>query len=77
MSEYLFGLHSGHLTARADHIARKHGACHVNYTEPNGRQRGWFACANRGSPFDEATAAAVWKDVEAAGGFDGLRRRRA
>jgi len=27
MSEYLFGLHSGHLTDEAGQIARRHGAC--------------------------------------------------
>jgi len=27
MSEYLFGLHSGHLTDEADQIAGRHGAC--------------------------------------------------
>jgi hypothetical protein len=34
VSEYLFGLHNGHLTAAADQIAGRHGAWHVNYTEP-------------------------------------------
>jgi hypothetical protein len=34
MSEYMFGLHQGHLTAKADQIAERHGAWHVNYTEP-------------------------------------------
>lgn len=72
MGEHMFGVHSGHLTAKADLIAKRHGAWHVNYTEPRGRRRGWFACPNRGSPFDQAVANAVWDDIDAAGGFAAL-----
>ncbi len=72
MGEYMFGLHSGHLTSRADAIARRHEAHHINYTEPNGRRRGWFACRNLGAPFDQATADAVWRDIEASGGLEVL-----
>jgi hypothetical protein len=56
MSQHFFGLHSGHLTAQAERIARKHGAWHVNFTEPRGERRGWFACPNRGNPFDQAAS---------------------
>ena len=73
--EYFFGLHSGHLTVRADRIARKHGADHVNFTEPRGRRCGWFVCDNRGQPFDQQVATAVWDDIEAAGGLDAMRRK--
>lgn len=77
MSEYFFGLHAGHLTARADKIAKRHGAWHVNYTDPGtGQRRGWFGCHNRGAPFDGATARAVMTDIKTAGGFDALRHRR-
>lgn len=76
MSEHFFGLHTGHLTAKADQIAKKHGAWHINYTEPSGEKRGWFACRNRGNPFDQATAAAVMADIEAAGGIEALTRKR-
>jgi hypothetical protein len=76
VSEFQFGLHDGHLTAKAQAIAERHGADHINYTEPRGRKRGWFACRNSGSPFDQATARAVLDDLEAAGGFDTLRKRR-
>lgn len=72
MSEFLFNLHSGHLTARADRIAKRHGAVHVNYTEPNGRRRGWFAGPNLGSPFDAALARAIADDIDSAGGLDAL-----
>ena len=75
MSEYLFGLHRGHLLARVDKIARKHGAVHVNYTEPHGERRGWFACSNRGNPFDQRLAELVLADVEAAGGFETLTKK--
>lgn len=68
MSEYFFGLHSGHLTASADRIAKRHDAWHTNYTERHGpgqtQKRGWFACENRGAPFDRATADAVMADIE-------------
>jgi len=76
MSEYMFGLHSGHLTAKADRIARKHGAVHINYTEPNGRRRGWFAGPNLGAPFDGEMGNAVWRDIERAGGLNALRYKR-
>jgi hypothetical protein len=70
----MFGLHSGHLTAHAERIAKKHGAWHINYTEPRGQRRGWFACPNRGSPFDQRVSDAVWADIDAAGGIDALRK---
>ena len=76
MSDYFFGLHSGHLTKRADAIAKRHGAWHVNYTEPRGEKRGWFACHNCGNPFDQATAAAVMADIAAVGGIEALTKRR-
>lgn len=77
MSEYFFGLGSGWLPKSADKIARKHGACLVNYTDPQcncGRgcasgkckasRRHWFACSNRGNPFDQQTARAVMSEIE-------------
>lgn len=71
MTEYFFGLHQGHLPELADEIAEKHGAWHVNFTEPDGRQRGWFACPNRGAPFDQQVADAVLAEIEAAGLLEG------
>ena len=70
--EYLFGLGPGHLPDSVDAIARKHGACLVNYTEPNGHKRHWFAGPNKGSPFDGWLRDAVmsdpaWADVETGG----------
>ena len=62
-NEYFFGLGSGHLPKEAEEIAQKHGACLVNYTEPNGTKRHWFSCANRGHPFDQAVADAVIHDL--------------
>ena len=72
MSEYMFGVHRGHLKKAADKIAEKHGAWHTNYTDPNGTKRGWFSCPNRGSPFDRAIESAVLSDIKAAGGIDAL-----
>jgi hypothetical protein len=68
VSDYLFGLHDGHLTAVADQIAGRHGAWHVNYTEPCGERRGWFACPNRGPSFYQVIARAVMADIDRAGG---------
>ena len=76
MSDYCFGLHNGHLTAKADRIAARYGAWHINYTEPSGWRRGWFACPNRGSPFDSNTAAKVWADLDKAGGIEKLLHKQ-
>lgn len=76
MSEHFFGVHQGHLTTKADQIAKRHGAVHINYTEPRGEKRGWFACPNRGHPFDQEVARAVLADIEAAGGFEALTKKR-
>ncbi len=80
MSEYFFGTHSGHLKKAADRIAEKHGAHHVNYSEYKGpgqiEKRGWFACINRGNPFDQNTAAAVMADIDAIGGLAALKKKR-
>ena len=73
MSEYLFGLHCGHLSAAADQIAERNGARHVNHTEPRGERCGWFACPNRESQF--AVANAVMSDIDRAGGIETLRPR--
>lgn len=69
MSEHHFGLHRGHIDdAKADAIARRNGAWHVNYTDPGTREkRGWFCCRNLGFPFDRDTARAVMADIRAAG----------
>jgi hypothetical protein len=74
MSEYLFGLHSGHLIAAADQIAERHGACHVNQTDVRGESCGWFACPNGGSQF--SVAKAVMADIDRAGGIETFRRSR-
>ena len=74
VSEYLFGLHNGHLTAAADQIAGRHGAWHVNYTEPCGDRRGWFACPNRSRSFYQVIAEAVMADIHRAGGIESLYR---
>lgn len=62
-NEYFFGLGYGHLHEKADEIAQRHGASLVNYTEPTGFKRHWFACTNRGAPFDQEVADAVIQDL--------------
>ncbi len=68
MSEQYFGLHRGHLTARADQIAKRYGAWHVNWTEPNGEKRGWFGCQNY-SRFEQRTAEKVLAAIEVVSQF--------
>lgn len=73
MSDYFFGLGKGKVTAdaarRAQTIADQHGATFVNPTIPGDGPRYWFACRNRGEPFDRRTAIAV-KVALAADGLD-------
>ena len=76
MTMFCFCLHRGHLTAKADKIARRHGATHINYTSPSGERRGWFVTDNRGSPFNNQLANAVLADIEKAGGIDALKYAR-
>lgn len=79
MTEYFFGLGSGWLPKKAEIIARKHDAHLVNHTDDpckcgkgcktgtcEASRRHWFACENLGSPFNEATAAIVARDLKAA-----------
>lgn len=75
-TSYCFLSHAGHLRSIADRIARKHGCCHVNYSDPTGTRRGWFAGPNFGDPFNSQLAAAVRADIERHGGFDTLRIKR-
>ena len=76
MSEYMFGLGTGHLPKKAAKIARKHGATLVNYTDAQDRcghgcrpytcpasRRHWFTGPSRGEPFDGALARAVAADL--------------
>lgn len=71
MSEHFFGLGRGKVSAaterKVDRIARKHGADFVSVTLPGEGPRYWFACPNRGQPFDDATSKAVLEELTAAG----------
>ena len=67
MSQYFFLLGPGHLPRQAHEIARQHDAALVNYTEPRGERRHWFAGQNRGAPFDSRMASRVKADLIAAG----------
>lgn len=70
MSEYMFGCGTAKVSRtlgrRIDKIASRHGAWFVLACMPDG-WRYWFACPNRGMPFDQWTRNAVMADVEAAG----------
>ena len=64
MSEFVFGLGRGHLPAKANEAAKKHGAWLVNYTEPGSREkRHWFAALNRGDPHNRNRSEAVAEEV--------------
>ncbi len=78
MSEYMFGLGGGWLGAKAEAIARKHGAELVNYIDSycacghgcnphtcKMARRHWFATRNLGAPHDQQTADAVLGELEA------------
>jgi len=77
MSEYFFGLDSGHMPKRADAVAKRHGAWLNNHTDPGcgcgygcarecpARQRHWFGTDNRGEPHNSATARAVMAEIQA------------
>lgn len=67
MHRHNFGLGPGHLPEQADEIAERHGAWLVNFTEPDGTKRHWFACRDRGEPFNGQTAAAVRADLRKEG----------
>lgn len=71
MSEYFFGLGRGRVRAevrkQAEDVARKHGADFVVATIPGDGPRFWFACENRGQPFDGAVQKAVLANLEAEG----------
>ncbi len=76
MSVTHFCAHLGHLTVAADRIAKKHGAWHINFTEPSGQRRGWFEAHNYGAPFDQRLANAVLDDILKAGGYEKLTKKR-
>lgn len=59
MSEYFFGLGPGHLSSKVERAAEEAGGTLVNYTEPSGERRHWFACPNMGAPFDQDRAERV------------------
>lgn len=61
MSVYMFTPFRGHLSAAlVKKIERKFPrVAVVNYTEPRGEKRGWFAGPNRGEPFDRDLAREV------------------
>lgn len=68
MSDFHFLGGKGHLPARADKIARKHGASLTNFVDPGTKEkRHWFSCRNRGFPFDDQTAREVRQALEDAG----------
>jgi hypothetical protein len=76
MNEYLFGSGNGRVESatanRIDRIARKHGATFVSCSIPGDGPRYWFACPNRGNPFDQATRDAVFAALSEVGLRDAI-----
>jgi len=64
---YHFGLGAGWLPARADEIAKRHGAVLVNTQQPNRDKRHYFAAPNKGGPHNKRVSEAVMADLRAAG----------
>ena len=75
MHKEFFLLHAGHLLAKADKIAQRHGGRHVNINDC-GRARGWFEVPSTGRQIDQYRMAEITKAIEAAGGVEALRRKR-
>ena len=68
MSDYFFGVTKAKITkkeaARRQRIAAKHGATFVGPVDlPGNQSTGWFACPNRGEPFDSQIARAVMAEL--------------
>lgn len=70
-SEHMFGVSREKPTRaaarRMRRIAAKHGAVLVEATIPGTGYQRWYACRNRGEPFDSATARAVLDEIEGRG----------
>jgi hypothetical protein len=67
MSEFMFGVSREKPTRKAaklmNRIAERHGAYLVEVQLPGTGYQRWFAGPNRGNPFDEAMARAVYDDI--------------
>ena len=70
MSEYFFGVWHGRVEAALatalEAVAVEHGAHFVCVELPEG-PRCWFACPNRGAPFDEQAAKATKASIAQSG----------
>lgn len=70
MSEHFFGLGrhrvASDIAERIDVVARRHGAEFTSVKMPDG-WRFWFACPNRGFPFDRDIELAVIESLTAEG----------
>lgn len=69
MSEFMFGVGRKpvHYPNRVEAIAKRHGFTFVHCTIPGNGFMTWFAGPNRGFPFDDAHAKAIWTDLDKAG----------
>ena len=74
MAEFDFGVHNGHLKAKADRIAKKHGATHTNYTSPSGMKQGWFSIGTGDPQRAKRVEQAIEADIDQEGGLNALRK---
>ena len=78
MGEHPFGVGRGRIEPsvgeRIDEVAQRNGAEFTWANIPGQGPSYWFACTNRGAPFDAQTERDVWAALEAEGlaGPDGL-----
>lgn len=67
MNDYCFGGGSGRVSSaeadRLDSIAQRHGAVFVQYDEPDGSWRYWFAGQNFGDPYNRMMERDVLSEV--------------
>lgn len=72
---YTFGFRRGHLLAKADKIARRYGAVHLNVVD-GGTRISWFEVENCYPHVAAAREAKVWAAIDAAGGIEALEKTR-
>lgn len=82
MSEYMFGLGSGHLPKKVARMAEKHDATLVNHVDPDCKcgwgcspydcprsKRHWFSTDNYGEPHNSEVRRAVFSELKEMGLF--------
>jgi hypothetical protein len=74
-TDFIFGIHCGHLNDQAHRIATTYGCTLVRTMDPTGARYGLFCMPDRGPTYNEYTRTAVLKAIRIHGGFEALRMR--